>query len=193
MIIASELRAGMVIRRDGQIFKVLEVHVKPGAAKTAGVVKTTLENLRGGHLWDHNFRLIERVEDIRLDQQRMEFLFSDGEIHTFMNSETFEQLDIPKSELPDSTVLLQPGMEVTIEFFEGKPVHITIPEIFEARVVETAPAIHGQQVSTWKQAVLENGLRVMVPLFIENDEMIRVNLKAGRYIERVHAAHAKLA
>jgi len=193
MIVASELSAGMVIRLDGQIFKVLEVHVKPGAAKTAGVVKTTLENLRGGHLWDHNFRLSERVEDIRLDQKRMELLFSNGEIHTFMNSETFEQVEIHKSQLSDSTVLLQPGMEGTLEFVEGKLVHITIPEIFEARVAETAPAIHGQQVSTWKQAVLDNGLRVMVPLFIETGEMIRINLKAGRYVERVHTDHVKMA
>lgn len=189
MIIASELRPGMVIRIEGEIYKVLEVEAKAGAAKMGGVVKTKLSNVRSARFWEPHFRPQERLEDLELERHMMEFLFAQGDSCIFMNPSTYEQIEIPNAVLGLGQKFLQSGMELPVEFFNGEPISVVFPDIADVRVSETAPPAHSQQDSAWKEALLENGMSVRVPLFIAPGEVVRIEVKTGRYVERARAEH----
>jgi len=191
MVIASELRPGMVIRFEGQVYKVLEVESKAGAAKMGGVVKATLSNLHSGRMLDQHMRPQERLEDLELERHNMEFLYSGDNGLTFMNPVTFEQVEIAREMLGPAEKFLQPEMELPVEFFEGKPVSVVLPQIVEAKVETTAPPIHAQQDSAFKEATLENGLEIRVPLFIAPGETVRVEVRTGKYLDRVRADKKK--
>jgi len=193
MVIATQLREGTVIRIEGEIYKVLEVESKAGAAKMGGVVKTKLLNVRSSRLWEPHFRPQERLEDLELERHMMEFLFADGDSCTFMRPDTFEQIAIPNAILGIAARFLQPGMELPVEFFANEPISVVFPDIADARVTDTAPPAHSQQDSAWKEAVLENGLAIKVPLFIAPGEVVRVEVRSGRYIERARAEHRRSA
>ena len=193
MVIASELRAGMVIRIEGQIYKVVEVESKAGAAKMSGRVKTQLINVRSGRMWEPHFRPQERLEELQLDRHMMEFLYADGDTCTFMRPDTFEQIEVSSAIVGGAKDFLQPGMELPVEFFEGEAIRAVFPEVAEARVATTAPPSHSQRDSAWKEAVLENGLAIRVPLFIAPGETVRVDVKSGRYVERAHAGQKRSA
>jgi len=187
MVIASELKPGMVIRSEGQVYKVLDVESKAGAAKMGGVVKATLSNLHTSRLLENHFRPQERLQDLELQRYNMEFLYSGEGSSTFMNPVTFEQVEIASEMIGPAKEFLQPGIELPVDFFEGKPVNVVLPQIVEARIETTAPPIHAQQDSAWKEATLENGLQIRVPLFIAPGETVRVEVKTGRYVDRVRA------
>jgi elongation factor P len=193
MIIASDLRPGMVIRIEGEIYKVLEVEARAGAAKMGGVVKAKLSNVRSARLWEPHFRPQERLEDLDLERHMMEFLFAEGDTCTFMNPDTYEQIEIPNAVLGLGQKFLQSGMELPVEFFDGEPISVVFPDIADVRVSETAPPAHSQQDSAWKEATLENGISVRVPLFIGPGELVRVEVKTGRYVERARAEHKRPA
>jgi elongation factor P len=123
----------------------------------------------------------------------MEFLFREGERATFMDPGTFEQIEVPVELLGVAVNFLQSGATVPLELFEGKPIHAVVPDIVEAQVVRTAPPTHSQQDSAWKEATLENGTAIRVPLFIAPEEWVRVDLRTGRYLERVHSDHRRIA
>ena len=187
MVIASELKPGMVIRSEGQVYKVLDVESKAGAAKMGGVVKVTLSNLHSARMLEQHFRPQERLEDLELERHNMEFLYSGDDSSTFMNPVTFEQVEIASEMMGPAEKFLQPEMELPVEFFEGKPVNVVLPQIVEARVETTAPPIHAQQDSAFKEATLENGVEIRVPLFIGPGETVRVEVKTGQYVDRVRA------
>jgi elongation factor P len=193
MVLASELKSGMVLRIDNEIYRVLEAEFKAGSAKLNGVVKTQLNNVLTGGMWDRNFRPQERLEDVQLEQRSMEFLFSGVDSCTFMNPDTFEQLEVPRSIVGTVVGFLHPGMMVPIQFFEARPISIQFPEIADARVAKTAPAAHSHQDNAWKDATLENGQRIQVPLFIAPGELVRVEVKTGRYISRSRGEHRQVA
>jgi elongation factor P len=187
VLTASELREGMAVRIDGQIYKVLTAESKAGAAKLSGVVKTKLLAVATGHIWEPHFRPQERVEEVQLDRRMMEFVFASGDVYTFMSSDTFEQIEVPKAVVGQAGIFLQSGMELPLEFFGGEPLSLIFPDSVEVRVTETAPPAHAQQETSWKQAKLENGVSVQVPLFVGPGEMVRVEVSSGRYLERVRA------
>ena len=193
MVIASELKEGTVIRVDQHIYRVLEVESKAGAAKLGGVVKTKLSDVRSGRMWETHFRPLERLEELQLERAMMEFLFSDGGTCTFMNPNTFEQVEVPRGILGPAAQFLQPGVELPVEFFAQEPISVVFPAVAEARVQRTAPPAHSQQDSAWKEATLENGLSIQVPLFIAPGEVVRVEVKTGRYIERAHTERRRIA
>jgi elongation factor P len=193
MILASDLHAGMVIRTEQQIYKVIDVESKAGAAKMGGVVKTKLINVRSGRMWEPHFRPQEKLEDVELERRTMQFLFADADACTFMRPDTFEQIEIPAAIVGDGRVFLQSGMQVPIEFFEGNAIRVVLPDTAEARVAHTALPSHSQQDSAWKVAVLENGLSLSVPLFIAPGEMVRVDVKTGRYVERARLERRRTA
>ena len=193
MIIAAELHAGTVLCIEQQIYKVIEVESKAGAAKMSGVVKTKLVNIRTGRMWEPHFRPQEKLEDLELERRIMQFLFSDADSCTFMRPDTYEQIEVPVAIVGDSRVFLQSGMHVPIEFFDGEPISVVLPDVFEARVVNTAIPSHSPQDSAWKEAVLENGLSVRVPLFIAPGETVRVDVKTGRYVERARTDRRRIA
>ncbi len=191
MVIASELRPGMVIRSEGQVYKVLDVESKAGAAKMGGVVKASLSNLHTARMLDQHFRPQERLEDLELERHNMEFLYSGDDGVTFMNPVTFEQVEIAREMIGAAEKFLQPEMELPVEFFEGKPVSVVLPQIVEARVITTAPPIHAQQDSAFKEATLENGVQIRVPLFIGPGETVRVEVQTSKYVDRVRAEKKK--
>lgn len=185
MISASQLRAGLAVRVERQIYKVLRSEFKAGGGQAGGVVKTKLRNVASGRMWEPHFRPDERLEELELDRQTMEFLYSDADNANFMNPENFEQVEIPRAALGPSERFLQEGMKLPVEFFDGKPISIVFPEVLEARIADTAPAVHSGQDNTWKEATLDNGLPIQVPLFIGPGEIVRVEAETGRYVERV--------
>ncbi|MGB8031977.1 MAG: hypothetical protein WCF30_20180 [Terracidiphilus sp.] len=191
MILASEVREGMTLRIDQQVYRVLEVETKTGAARMGGTVRARLSNVRSGRLWDQHFRPLERLEDVQLEKRRLEFLYSDGRNCIFQRLDSFEQVEFPAADLGLAGRLLQPGTEVPAEFFEGEPINVVLPDTVEARVMNTAPPARSQQDSGRKEASLDNGLTVQVPLFVAPGEFVSVDLRTGRYVERVRTQHKK--
>ena len=193
MVTASELREGMALRIDGQIYRVVEVEARAGAAKMAGTVRTRLSNVRGGRIWDQHFRPQERLENLELERRRVEFLYGNGNTCTFLRLDSFEQVEFPSESLGLAEKFLEAGAEVQAEFFEEEPISVVLPDTIEARVVSTAPPARSQQDSSKKEATLENGLSVQVPLFVAPGETVSIDMKTGRYVERVRTQHKKSA
>lgn len=188
MVAASQLRAGMAIRYEGQLYRVLVAEYHPGQGKMGGVTHTRLKNLVTGSIWEHSFRADLKLEDLALEKQPMDFLYSDGEQCHFMNPETYEQVAVPTAVVGKQAPLLQPEMRVAVEFIEGRPVNVILPEVLEVRVAETAPPSHQQTDSVWKPARLENGLEIMVPQFIKTGDIIRIDVAELKYMDRARGA-----
>lgn len=193
MISATELAQGMVVRVEDQIYRVLKVEAKAAAAKLGGVVKAELSNVNTGRLREVRFRPQERLEDLEITRRNMEFLFRDADNFTFMDPNSFEQIEVPSAIVGSAADFLQSGAAVPVEFFEDKPISAVLPEIVQARVVRTAPPSHSPQDSAWKEATLENGVAIRVPLFIAQHEKVRVDLRTRRYVERVHDGQKRVA
>jgi elongation factor P len=197
MVVASELKPGMFLRIEAEIYKVLEAESKAGSAKLGGVVKTKLCNVTSGRMWEPHFRPQERLQDLEVERRAMEFLFGNGDTCTFMDPRTFEQIAIQRSILGPAYAFLQSGMELPVEFFEGRALNVVFPDILEARlearVANTAPPAHSQQDSAWKDATLDNGLHLRVPLFIAPGEVVRVDVRDGRYVERARVERKRTA
>lgn len=193
MVSASELKPGVFVQIEGQVYRVLEVEAKAAAAKLGGVVKARLSNVKTHRLWEARFRPQERLEELQVERRIMEFLFRAGDICTFMDPNTFEQIELACDILGPAEKFLQPGMAIPVEFFEGEPISAALPDIVEAQVVHTAPPAHSQQDSAWKDATLENGVSIHVPLFIAPGDWVRVDLRTSRYMERVHEDRKRIA
>jgi elongation factor P len=185
MITASQIRAGMALRIEGQVYKVLQVDVKAGGGQQGGTVKTQMRNVESGRIWEPHFRPDLRLEDLEVERKNMEFLYASSDDYVFMNPDTFDQIEIPAASLGEGARFLKEGVRIPVEFFQGKPISVAFPDFVELRVADTAAPAHGQQDSTWKEATLDNGVKIMVPLFIAPGELVRVNVETGRYLERV--------
>jgi elongation factor P len=184
MVIATELKMGMAVRIEGHVYKVLEVESKAGTAKLGGVVKAKLSDVISGRMWEPHFRPQEKLENLELERRNMEFLFSAEDTCTFMNPESFEQAEVLRAIVGAAERFLEPGMLLPVEFFGDRAISVLFPDVIEARVADTAPAAHSQQDSTWKEATLENGAVIRVPLFIGPGELVRVDVRSLRYLER---------
>ncbi len=188
MVVASQLRPGTAIKIGEELFKVVESVFHVGQGKMPGSVHAKLRNVLKGSFKELRFRPEERLEDVTLERQEMEFLYSDAEAATFMNPKTFDQVSIPLEAVGPAEKFLKVEMTVPVEFFEGQPVSIVYPEVVEAKVESTAQPIHQQQDNTYKSATLENGLEVLVPHFIAPGERVRIEVATGKYVERVRPA-----
>jgi len=184
MIAATQMRPGMVIKFNNDLFSVFSVnHRTPGNLR--GFVQAKMRNLRSGTMIEHRFSSEDKVERAILDEVKMEYLYDDGEYYYFMNSENFEQLHLTKDILGDAVSYLIPELKVSVEFYEGKPMSVELPATVDLTVVETEPGLKGATVSNvTKPAKLETGLVVQVPPFITEGEKIRVNTAEGTYQER---------
>ncbi len=188
MLVASQLRPGMVIRFEGNNFKVVSCENHPGQGKMGGVVHTRLKNLSTGSFWEHSLRSELKIEIVDVEKRSMEFLYADAERSYFMDPENFEQIGIEAAVIGPGGRFLQPGMQVPVEFVEGQAISVLFPDITEVRVAETAPAMHQQQDNTWKRARLENAVELLVPQFIKTGDMIRVEIETLRYVDRAKTA-----
>ena len=184
MIAATQMRPGMVIKFNNDLFSVFSVnHRTPGNLR--GFVQAKMRNLRSGTMIEHRFSSEDKVERAILDEVKMEYLYDDGEYFYFMNSENFEQLHLTKDILGDAVSYLIPELKVSVEFYEGKPMSVELPATVDLKVIETEPGLKGATVSNvTKPAKLETGLVVQVPPFITEGEKIRVNTAEGTYQER---------
>ncbi|HVG35117.1 MAG TPA: elongation factor P [Pyrinomonadaceae bacterium] len=181
---ATQIRRGMVILFEGQLCKVVDFrHHTPGNLRA--MVQTKLRNLRTGSSFDHRFRSADTVERASLEQHEMEYLYSDGSHHHFMNTENYEQTSLSEEELGDAAAWLMPGLKIQAEFYEGAPIGIDLPPSMELTVTSTEPTMKGATVSNVnKPATLENGVTIQVPPFVNEGDRIRVDPSEGRYIER---------
>ena len=185
MITASQLRTGMVIRHEGQTYKVLVADYHPGQGKMGGTAHTRLRNLGTGTVWEHSFRADLKLEDLPVERHPMEFLYQDGDSYCFMNTENYEQTHLSKDTLGDSVDYLTPNLQIKVEFYDGKPVGIELPQTVDLEVVETEPGLKSATASSvTKPAKLETGLVVQVPPFINEGEKIRVDTSEGAYMSR---------
>jgi elongation factor P len=184
MLSATQLRPGMVIKFNNELYSVFSMtHRTPGNLR--GFVQAKMRSLRTGSMTEHRFSSEDKVEKAQLDEQDMEYLYDDGEYFYFMNIENYEQMHLTKELLGDATDYLIPQLKVTVEFYEGKPISVELPPTVEMTVVETEPGLKGATVSNvTKPAKMETGLVVQVPPFISEGERIRVNTSEGTYQER---------
>ena len=180
----NEIRQGNVIQhKDGLWVAVKTQHVKPG--KGGAFAQIELKNLVDGTKLNERFRSSETVERVRLEQNEYQYLYSDGDMLTFMDTESYEQIELASDFIGDRVAFLQDGMMVTVESYEGKSLGIALPEQVTLEVTETEPTVKGQTASaSYKPAILENGLRVMVPPFVTTGEKIVVDTNETTYIRR---------
>jgi elongation factor P len=192
VIAASELRTGMAIRVDGQLYKVIAADYHAGGGKLGGVTHAKLRNIESKAVWERRFRADENVEDVEPERQTMQFLYSDDTLSHFMHPETFEQVTLENERLGPIVPYQKPEMNLPVEFFDGKPMTVVFPSIVEVRVGETAAPFHSQgSDNVWKEAKLENGVEIQVPPFIAPGELIRVDVETGTYVERAKAEKKK--
>jgi elongation factor P len=184
MISATQMRPGMVIKYNNELYSVFSVsHRTPGNLR--GFVQAKMRSLRTGTMAENRFSSEEKVEKAIMEQQDMEYLYDDGEYYYFMNTETYEQMHLMKDLLGDAVNYLIPNLKVAVEFYEGKPISVELPPTVTMTVVETEPGLRGATVSNvTKPAKMETGLMVAVPAFITEGEKIKVNTAEGTYQER---------
>ncbi len=185
MIAATQIKKGMTIKHNGELYRVFSFqHITPGNWR--GMVQTKLRSLKSGSIIEHRFRSEDRIEQAYLETHEVEYLYSDSTDYYFMNTESFEQFHLPAELLEESIPFMTPNITLKVEFYEGKPIGIDMPTSVELRVVSTEPALRGATVSNVnKPATLETGLVIQVPPFINEGELIRVDTNEGKYLERV--------
>lgn len=180
----NEIRPGNTLEHEGGLWAAVKVdHVKPG--KGGAFAQVELKNLRDGRKLNERFRSADKVERVRLDQKDQQFLFEDGDMLTFMDSESYEQIALPADILGDRRPFLQDGMTVKIEYYGEEALNVSLPQKVVCKVVETEPVVKGQTAAnSFKPATLDNGVRVMIPPFVGQDEDIVVNTETFEYAER---------
>jgi len=184
MVSVNDLKNGIAIVYDGNLFQVLEFqHVKPG--KGSAFVRTKLKNLRTGATIDHTFNAGIKVEKAHIDKDKMQYLYDEGDALVFMDNQTYDQISIPKERLEWELNFLKENDIVEITRYNGEILGVALPNSVELKVTEAEPGIKGDTASnTLKNAVLETGFAIRVPLFIEEGETIIVNTTDGKYMSR---------
>ena len=184
MTSSTQLRPGMVIKFEGELYSIFSVnHRTPGNLR--GFVQTKMRSLRSGSMTEHRFSSEDRVERAVFEQHEMEYMYDDGEFFYFMNIENYEQLHLTKDLLGDAVLYLIPQLKLSVEFHEGKPISVELPQQVAMKIVETEPSLKGATVSNvTKPAKMETGLVVQVPPFIAEGESILVNTADGSYQAR---------
>ncbi|MDE0540527.1 MAG: elongation factor P [Rhodospirillales bacterium] len=181
----NAVRPGMVIEHQGRLWRAVKIqHTQPG--KGGAYLQVELKDIRDGTKLNERFRSSENVERVRLDQKEFQFLYGDGDMFTFMDTETYDQVSLNKDLIgEDQLAFLQDGMNVQVESFENEPISVQLPETVTLEVTEADAVIKGQTAAaSYKPAVLENGVRVMVPPHVEMGTRIVINTADLSYVER---------
>jgi elongation factor P len=180
----SEFRKGLRIEIDGIPFQIIDMsHIQQ---KRRAVIKTKLRNILSGSIAERTFLSGERVDKPDLEEKEMEFLYSDGDHYYFMDSETFEQISIDEKVIEDVIPYMKENEKVTVQFYNGNPITIDLPQFIEIEIQETDPGFKGDTVTTsYKPAKLVTGGQVMVPLFVSTGDVIKISTEEFTYIERI--------
>lgn len=184
MISSNDLRNGVTISVDGQLWTVIEfLHVKPG--KGSAFVRTRLKNVKTGTTLERTFRAGEKLERATLDNREMQMLYNDADGFHFMDQETFENVTLQRELIGDPADFLKDGAVVDMQFHDGEPIGVELPPHVELKVVDTDPGFRGDTATNvTKPAKLETGATVQVPLFVESGNVIRIDTRDRRYIGR---------
>jgi elongation factor P len=184
-ISTNQFKAGTHIEIDGKIWKIIDFqHVKPG--KGGAFVRTKLRRIEDGSVIDKTFRAGEKFRPVRTESKKMQYLYDSGEAAIFMDSQSYEQIEITKESLGDSMRWVLPNAEVDVLFVDEAPSDVQVPSAIEMKVTQTEPGVKGDTASGGgnKAATLESGVSIQVPLFIEEGEMVRVDTRSGEYVSR---------
>jgi elongation factor P len=184
-ISASDVRVGNLIEHQGKLWRVLKKeHVKPG--KGGAFIQLEMKESNVGTKSNERFRSDDKIEKARVEPRRMQFLYPDGNDYIFMDLESYEQIPLGSDALGNQSEFLLPNEEVQINFYNEQPIGVQLPSTVELEVTETETVVKGQTAAgSGKPAVLQTGLRVVVPTFIDVGDRIRINTETGQYIERV--------
>jgi len=184
LIPATQLRAGMIIKYQNDLYRLMNVaHVTPGNWR--GMVQTKLRNLRSGTQTENRFRSEDKVDRVTFEQHEMQFLYQDSDQYHFMNTENFEQIVLDTEALGDAVNYLVPELRVQVEFYEGRPMGVTLPKTVDMKVTQTDPGIKGATVTNvLKPATVETGAVIQVPNFVSIGDAIRVDTETGEYLSR---------
>lgn len=184
LIPATQLRAGMIIRHNNDLYRITNVvHITPGNWR--GMVQTKMRSIRSGTATENRFRSEDKVDRVTFEQHAMQFLYeADGHYH-FMNTENYEQIDLDSEALGDAAKFLTPNLAVEVEFFEDKPMGIELPRTVDLKVIQTEPGLRGATVTNvLKPATVESGAVIQVPPFVTEGDVIRVDTESGEYVSR---------
>ena len=184
MISSSDFRTGVTIEIDGEVWQVIDFqHVKPG--KGAAFVRTKMKNVRTGSVVERTFNPGEKIPKAHVDNRKMQYLYENDEMYVFMDNETYEQSELTKEQLGDALKYLKENMDISIMMFQGTILGVDLPNTVELNVKETEPGIRGDTSSGGsKPAVMETGLVVQVPFFINADDRLIINTSDGSYVSR---------
>lgn len=181
---ATQIRRGMVIVYEGDPCRIVEFrHHTPGNLRA--MVQAKLKNLRTGSTYEHRFRAADSVEPASMETHDLEYMYDSAGTYHFMNTQNYDQLEMDTEGLGDAAQWMQPGMKITAEFYEGRPVSVKMPTSMVFEIVDTAPVMKtATKNASSKPAKLENGVVVNVPEFLSTGEKVRVNPTTGEYLER---------
>jgi elongation factor P len=185
MIDVNELRRGVTFTMDGELYRVLEYeHHKPGRGKA--YIRTKLRNINTGATIRQTFISGDKVEDVYVERRGVQYLYTDGDLYHFMDTETYEQVAASASVLGEGAAFLKPNMEIVVAVYQGRIIDVDLPTKVDLEVVQSEVAVAGDRAtSTLKTVTTETGLEVNVPLFVEVGDVIRVDTRSGEYITRV--------
>jgi elongation factor P len=185
MATTADFRNGMVIDFQDDLYEIIEfLHVKPG--KGGAFVRTKLKNLRIGAVLNNTFRAGEKVEEVRVEKKKMEYLYSDGNLYVMMDPETYQQTEVDGDLLGDKRFFLKENTQLTILEAREEIIGVELPTTVDLKVTDCEPGVKGNTVSGGtKNATLETGLTIQVPMFIDRDDIVKVDTRTGEYIERV--------
>lgn len=187
MISTNDFHTGLTIEIDGEVYQVLDFqHSKTG--RGSAFVRTKLKNMEEGYVINKTFRANEKVERAHVDKRKMQYLYWDDSGYVFMDTERYNQITLTKEQIGDKINYIKENMNIHILMYDGKPLDIDLPTFVELKVQDTPPGIKGDTVSGGsKKATLETGLKVKVPLFINEGDLIKIDTRSSEYIERVES------
>jgi elongation factor P len=183
---ASDLRNGMCIRFNNELYKVVLAEMKIGTAKLPSSVHVRLRGLQTGAQTEQRLHPETKVEDVMVETVPLTYSYKDGDTYYFMHPQTFEQIAVPQRMIGAYEKFLADGSQLKVEFYGEQPIDVLTPQTVDVTVASTGPALHGENDSAPKPATLENGMEVHVPQFIKINDRIKIDVASGRYIERLH-------
>ncbi len=185
MVSAGDFKKGLTIEIDGQVWMVVDFqHVKPG--KGAAFVRTKIKNVITGSVLEKSFNPTEKFPRAMVERKDMQYLYNDGDLYYFMDTETYDQLPLNHDKVEDALPYMKENMEVSIKFFKGEAFSVEPPNFVEMEITETEPGFKGDTATAGnKPAIIETGAKVMVPLFVNTGDVIRIDTRTGEYMARV--------
>jgi len=182
---AAEMRSGMVIRLDDELYRVIQAEYHAGGGKMHGAMHAKLRSVQSDRVTERRFRQDERFEEVELEHQAMEYLYDDGDFCVLMHPESFEQVNLPKESLGPFLPYLEPNQSLQVELLDGVPLQVDYPTTVDLIVDSTPEPLHMDDSNVPKDATLSNAMEVQVPQFVKEGDTVRIDVETGKFVERV--------